>query len=165
MPKFATLTGSADKLLLLLTRPSSSTVPSPAEKTGSAFSITPRCPPPGRVSSAPGWPPADFQAVQQESARIPAGTVTGSVLLGRNFLSSLSVQKNGLSGQTAGSGRAGRPSPGDQVPPGSGSFSTIRTVSTLRCTIRRMAATSSSGCPNQSLASLTMPLFLSRVIR
>ena len=37
----------------------------------------------------------------------------------------------------------------------------IRAVSTLRCTIRRMAATRSSGCSNQALASLTMPLFLS----
>ena len=41
----------------------------------------------------------------------------------------------------------------------------MRAVSTLTWTMRRMAGTMSSGCSNQPLGSLTMPLFLSCLIR
>ena len=48
---------------------------------------------------------------------------------------------------------------------GSGKPVTMRAVSTLTWTIRRIAATSSRGSSNQPLGSLTMPLSLFCVIR
>lgn len=53
----------------------------------------------------------------------------------------------------------------DQVASGFGSDSTIRTVSTLTCTTRRMAVIRSRGSANQSFGSLTIPLLLCWVIR
>ena len=73
------------------------------------------------------------------------------------MLPSSSSRSHASSGSAAPAGKSARI--------GSGKPVTMRAVSTLTWTIRRIAATSSRGLSNQPLGSLTMPLSLFCVIR